>query len=267
MLLRAVVGAVAGAMAGAGLLLAVYTFAWFCDGPGRTECGVAALVLLPSFFFFWMFVACVLITFGFRLGYQEGGGRTAGIGSGLWVVLGLAVLYVEAAYFHLHGQDDLRFVAYATVIVPCVAYTIASLGTGVVHLPETNRVPLKRAAAGAVSGAVAGFGFQAMFAGSEFIFHRTELALQTLPIWLLVGSGLTAGGLALARTGRCAAAASAGSLLWTLFVVYAAVLGMFSLESEVLRLVTVLLAASAYALGAVVTTSRARDHVRQAAAG
>ena len=48
MLLRAVVGAVAGAMAGAGLLLTVYAFAWYCDEPGRTACGGAAALLLFS---------------------------------------------------------------------------------------------------------------------------------------------------------------------------------------------------------------------------
>ncbi|MDX8143510.1 hypothetical protein SK854_15400 [Lentzea sp. BCCO 10_0061] len=267
MLLRAVIGAVAGAMAGAGLLLTVYAFVWYCDEPGRTACGAAGALLLPSFFLSWMFVAAVLITSGFRLGCQERGWRTAAIGSGLWVALGLSALYVEASYFHLSREDDLRFLAYAAVLVPCVAYTIASLSSSVVRLSRTVSVtPLRRGTVGAVSGAVAGFCLQGMFSERRSAFYGTNFEFSTLPIWMLVGSGLTAAGLALAGAGRGGAAAWAGFVLWAVLGVCGGVLGMFSLEVDVLRVVTVLLAASAYALGAVVTTSRARDDVRLAGA-
>ncbi|RDI31165.1 hypothetical protein [Lentzea flaviverrucosa] len=267
MLLRAVVGAVAGAMAGAGLLLTVYAFAWYCDEPGRTGCGGAVLLLFPSFLLSWMFLAAVLITSGFRLGCLERGWWTAAIGSGLWVVLGLSALYVDASYLYLYREDDLRFKAYAAVIVPCLAYTIASLGTGVARLSRTVSVtPLRRGTVGAVSGAVAGFCLQGMFSEHRSAYYGTSFEFSTLPIWMLVGSGLTAGGLVLFGAGRGGAAAWAGFVLWAVLGVCAGVLGMFSLEVEVLRVVTVLLAAFAYALGAVVTTSRARDDVRPAGA-
>ena len=130
MVLRTLVGAVAGAVAGAGFLLTVYPLARYCDsGPGPAGCGRAGVLLVPSLVAFWMFVAGLLIALGFRMWRQEDGRLAAVLGCGLWVGLGLAALHVDAAYFETYGDDDLRFNTYAAVIVPCVAYAIAALCT------------------------------------------------------------------------------------------------------------------------------------------
>ena len=137
MVLRTAVGTVAGSLAGAGLLVTIYMFASYCDsGRGRRGCGAGSVLLIPSFFLFWMYVAGVLIVLGFGMRRQGGGWPTAWIGSGLWVVLGMAFHYVDALYVHPQMPTDLRVMAHAAVIVPCVAYTIAALCTYRLREPQ-----------------------------------------------------------------------------------------------------------------------------------
>lgn len=131
MLLRAGVGAGAGVLAGAGFALTLEGVNRYCYlRPGRTGCGVSLPVLYPSTFALWMVVAGVLIWAGFRLTRQERGWLTTGIGSVLWVVLIVAVVWFKAAYLDMYQEDGARFLLTAAVIVPCAAYAVAALAAG-----------------------------------------------------------------------------------------------------------------------------------------
>lgn len=131
MLLRTVVGACAGALAGIGLAL---TFDWlrqYCYlAVGRTGCGDSGVLLFPLIFGFWILVAGVLLYVGFRLARVAHGSWAAGIGSALWAVLLVGVVWFRALYLDLPQEDGNSFQMTATVVVACVAYLLAALFVG-----------------------------------------------------------------------------------------------------------------------------------------
>ncbi len=118
MVVRTVVGAVTGAVVGAGFLVTLHEL------PARGP-GYLVFAAIPVLFAFWVFVAGVLIAGGFRLGRQERGWWVTGIGSGLWVVV--IVSLVLARTFSKHAYPQLFEVV--AIVVPCVAYALAALFT------------------------------------------------------------------------------------------------------------------------------------------
>lgn len=118
MLLRTAVGALAGAVVGAGFVLTLHLL------PSRADIIVIAMAI-PVLFAFWTVVAGVLIAGGFRLGGQDRGWWATGAGSGVWVVVIVSLVFGGAFSKH----SDLPFEPVA-VLVPCVAFAIAALCTG-----------------------------------------------------------------------------------------------------------------------------------------
>lgn len=170
MVLRTVVGAVAGAVAGAGFVLTMDIV------PSRSGIGLFAMAV-SVFFAFWMLVAGVLIVGGFRLGRQERGWWTTGIGSGLWVVMIVSLMFSgvfgKHAYMHLFET--------AVVLVPCVAYAVAALGTST----AVGGSMLARVGAGVAAGVL----------GVPITYGLVELAPSDL--WpLLLGVALCMAGTA-----------------------------------------------------------------------
>lgn len=119
MLLRTVVGAVAGAVVGGGFLLSLHQL------PLRADITVIAMAI-PVIFAFWMFVAGVVITLGFRIGRETRGWWATGIGSGLWVVA-----IVSISFSGLLGKHSELPISKEALIglVPCVAFAVAALCT------------------------------------------------------------------------------------------------------------------------------------------
>ncbi|GLY51965.1 hypothetical protein [Lentzea sp. NBRC 102530] len=131
MVLRTVVGAVAGAVAGTGFFLTLDGFSRYCYlRPGRTGCGVTLPLLHPPVFAFWMVVAAAVILAGFRVGRQERGWVATGIGSGLWLVLIVAVVWFEIGCLEVHPEDRHLVLGVTAVVVPCVAYAVATSSAG-----------------------------------------------------------------------------------------------------------------------------------------
>ena len=131
MLLRTAVGAGAGALAGAGFALTLEGFTRHCHlRPGRTGCGVSLPVLYPPVFALWTVVAGVLIWVGFRLARQERGWLATGIGSVLWAVLIVGVVWFESAYLDLYQAEGVQFLLAAAVVVPGVAYAVSASAAG-----------------------------------------------------------------------------------------------------------------------------------------
>lgn len=132
MVLRTAVGAVVGTVAGAGFLLALNLFTRHCDsGPVPVGCGAAFPLAFGLNFSVWMAVAAALVHAGFRVLRAERAWWAAGIGSGLWFVLFLTVIYVRV--FHLddlYQQDVHRFLEIAYVMVACVGYAVAAMCVG-----------------------------------------------------------------------------------------------------------------------------------------
>lgn len=131
MLSRGVVGACAGALAGIGFSLTADWHRNYCYlAVGRTGCGDSSTLLLPVFFGFWMLVAGVLIYLGFRLARAERGWLATGIGSGLWVVLIVGVVWFKIMFLDMYQEDGHLFLMQAAAIAACVAYLAAALFTG-----------------------------------------------------------------------------------------------------------------------------------------
>ncbi|NKE56442.1 hypothetical protein FXN61_06190 [Lentzea sp. PSKA42] len=131
MLLRSVVGACAGALVGIGFAFTIDGLRQYCYlRPGRTGCGDSSPLLLPPIFVFWMLVAGVLIYTGFRLARMTRGWWATGVGSGLWVVLIVAVVWFKALFLDMYQEDGHLFLLNAAVITSCVAYAIATSCTG-----------------------------------------------------------------------------------------------------------------------------------------
>ncbi|SEP88986.1 hypothetical protein [Lentzea albida] len=131
MLSRTVVGAGAGILAGAGFALTLDGLTRYCYlRPGRSGCGLQGPVLYPPVFAFWMAVAGLLIWAGFRVVRQQRGWLATAIGSVLWVVLIVAVLWFRYTYLDLVQEDGHFFVLVAAVVVPCVAYGSAGMISG-----------------------------------------------------------------------------------------------------------------------------------------
>ena len=117
-MVRTVVGAVTGAVVGAGFLVTLHEL------PSRGP-GYLVFAMIPVLFAFWALVAGVLIAGGFRLGRQERGWWVTGIGGLVWVVA--VVSLVMAGTFSKHAYPHL--VEIALIGVPCVAYALAALFT------------------------------------------------------------------------------------------------------------------------------------------
>ncbi|MBM7858194.1 hypothetical protein [Lentzea nigeriaca] len=132
MVLRTVVGAVAGLLAGAGFMLTLYLSSEYCNaGPVRTGCGAVYPLTFGLIFSIWMVLAAALIYVGFRVTREKRWWWAAGIGSGLWLALFVGVMYVW--YFRMHGmyRDDVdRFLVSTYLITACVSYAVAALCTG-----------------------------------------------------------------------------------------------------------------------------------------
>ena len=127
MLLRAAVGAIAGAVVGAGFQVNLSMFVRYCNGgPSRTGCGEAFPQLVPVIFAFWIFVAGVLVALGFRAAREARGWWAIGIGSGLWVVSIVSVAF--SGLLGKHSDIPITMDA-AMVLVPCLAYGLAALAT------------------------------------------------------------------------------------------------------------------------------------------
>lgn len=131
MLLRSVVGACAGALAGLGFALTLDWHREYCWlKVGVTGCGDSGLWLYLPLFVFWMLVAGLLIHLGFRLARAERGWWATGLGSGLWVVLIVGVVWFKIMFLEMYQEDGHLFLMKAAVIVPCVAYLAAALFVG-----------------------------------------------------------------------------------------------------------------------------------------
>lgn len=131
MLSRTVVGAGAGILVGAGFALTLDGLTRYCYlRPGRSGCGLQGPLLYPPFFAFWMTVAGLLIWVGFRVVRQERGWLATSIGSLLWVVLLVAVLWFRYTYLDLLQEDGHLFVLGAAVLVPGVAYAAGGMISG-----------------------------------------------------------------------------------------------------------------------------------------
>ena len=135
MLLRTVVGACAGALAGIGLTLTLSGLKWYCyDRPGPIACDYSDPLLFSPIFSFWVLVAGVLVHVGSRWGRLPGGWRVAGLGSGLWITLTAPVVWFRIAYLDALPADGHslpkeyghNFTMVASVIMACVAYAAAA---------------------------------------------------------------------------------------------------------------------------------------------
>ncbi len=130
MLLRAVVGAVAGAVAATGFLATLTLVVRYCNGgPGRAGCGAFPLLVPPNLVF-WVFVAGAAVAAGFGFLGQRRGWWVAGAGGGLWVVLVAAVYYVTYEYLGMYQAERGPVVTVATVIAASLAYAVAALCIG-----------------------------------------------------------------------------------------------------------------------------------------
>jgi hypothetical protein len=131
MVLRTVVGSGAGVVAGLGFAFTLDGLNRYCHlQPGRTGCGVSPPLLYPPVFALWMTVAGLLICVGFRLARQERGWLVVSVGSPLWAVLIVAVVWFKATRLEMYQADGALFLMAASVVVPCVAYAVAAVVAG-----------------------------------------------------------------------------------------------------------------------------------------
>ncbi|MEV6243825.1 hypothetical protein [Lentzea sp. NPDC051838] len=131
MVLRSVVGACAGALAGGGFVLTIEGFNQYCRSwPGNAGCGDAGVFLVLPMIAFWMLVAGVLIYAGFRLARAERGWWTAAAGSALWIVLVVVVMWFRISYVDLGPGDRQLFFVAAAVVTAGVSYLLAALSVG-----------------------------------------------------------------------------------------------------------------------------------------
>ena len=132
MIVRTAVGVVAGAVAGAGFVLTLGTFTRYCNGGlGRTGCGTGFFTTFGLAFSVWMVVAAAVVCAGFRVVRARRGWWAAGIGSGLWFVLVLAVIYGRTFVLDGMYQAEVRdFLVTSYLVTACVAYAVAALGIG-----------------------------------------------------------------------------------------------------------------------------------------
>ncbi|HUQ60395.1 hypothetical protein [Lentzea sp.] len=130
MLLRTVVGAVAGAVAGAGFLSTSGVAVRYCNGgPGRAGCG-GFLVLVPPNLVLWIFVAGAAVLAGFRFLRQRHGWWVTGVGGALWILLVVAVYHVTYTYLDLYQAERGPVISAATVVAASLAFAVAALCIG-----------------------------------------------------------------------------------------------------------------------------------------
>lgn len=131
MLLRTVVGAVAGTLAGIGFVASLEALTRYCyDGPGRRGCGASPAQTFGLGFSLWMAVAAALVYVGFRLLRLERGWWVVGIGGGLWFVLIQAVIYVRTNTDGMYQEEGHEFLAAGYLAAAGASYAIAALCTG-----------------------------------------------------------------------------------------------------------------------------------------
>lgn len=120
---RAVLGAVAGGVAGTGVYLT--WLPWMLekcteadlDGPG---CGPAVVMALPWFLAFWTVVAGLLLFGVYKLLRRPGSAAATGLGCALWVPL-----WVAAGFIGLFGEHDPK-----EILVPIAGFALAAAVTG-----------------------------------------------------------------------------------------------------------------------------------------
>jgi hypothetical protein len=139
MLSRTVVGAGAGALAGIGLALTLDGLRRSCHvSTSRVGCGRSGPLLFAPILVFWMLVAGALIYAGFRMGRVARGWRVTGIGSGLWAVLIVTMIWFRTAYLDapladghsLPKEYGHNFMLVAVVVSACAAYLAAASFAG-----------------------------------------------------------------------------------------------------------------------------------------
>lgn len=122
-MIRALLGAVAGAIAGAGLY-----FTWWrwttsaCDEVDGPDCGAGVFAVLPLFLCAWMLVGSTLLFWALKLLKRQDTWPAAGIGCALWVPLWFAGA--------LSGLIKTVPVEVAVIGTPVVAYALAGVFTG-----------------------------------------------------------------------------------------------------------------------------------------
>ncbi|WP_086662670.1 hypothetical protein [Lentzea kentuckyensis] len=130
MLLRTVVGAVSGTVAGIGFLMSLDALTRYCYGAvGRRGCGPPFMLRFGLGFSLWMIVAAALVYLGFRMLRLERGWWVAGIGSGLWFVLILAVIFLRTTIDGMYQEEGRRFLEIGYLTAAGGAYAIAALCT------------------------------------------------------------------------------------------------------------------------------------------
>ncbi|MEU0884975.1 hypothetical protein ABZ345_40820 [Lentzea sp. NPDC005914] len=131
MVLRSVVGACAGALAGGGFAATIEGWSGYCYlAVGRTGCGDSYPLVYALIFVVWMLVAGGLIHAGFRMARAERSWWAAGVGSGLWVGLIVGVVWFKAVFLEMYQAEGALFLMQSAVVTCCVAYLVAALVVG-----------------------------------------------------------------------------------------------------------------------------------------
>jgi hypothetical protein len=122
-MIRALLGAAAGAIAGLGLY-----FTWWrwttsaCDEVDGPDCGVGVFAVLPLFLFAWMIAGSTLLFWALKLLKRADTWPAAGIGCALWIPL----WFVGA----LTGLTRTLPMEIALIGTPVLAYALAAAFTG-----------------------------------------------------------------------------------------------------------------------------------------
>ncbi|MET9633593.1 hypothetical protein ABZX92_39655 [Lentzea sp. NPDC006480] len=131
MVLRGVVGAFAGVVAGGGFAATLEGWNGYCYlSVGRTGCGDSYPLIYASIFVFWMLVAGGLLHAGFRMACAEHSWSATGLGSGLWVVLIVGVVWFKAMFLEMYQEDGDLFLLQAAVVTAGAGFLVAALAVG-----------------------------------------------------------------------------------------------------------------------------------------
>lgn len=131
MVLRTVVGACAGVIAGLGFAATLEGWTGYCYlSVGRAGCGDSYPLIYAAIFVFWMLVAGALIYAGFRMARAERSWSATGLGSGLWVVLIVGVVWFKAMFLEMYHDESSIFLMQAAVVTAGLAYLVAALAVG-----------------------------------------------------------------------------------------------------------------------------------------
>ncbi|KJK42484.1 hypothetical protein UK23_37025 [Lentzea aerocolonigenes] len=124
-------GVCAGLLAGGGFAATLEGWTWYCYPPaGHTGCGDSYPLVYALVFVFWMLVAGGLLHAGFRMARAERSWSATGVGSGLWVVLIVGVVWFKAMFLEMYHDESALFLMEAEVVTAGVAYLVAALTVG-----------------------------------------------------------------------------------------------------------------------------------------